>query len=157
MTKAHHAHSLRRRAFLLGAAAAAAIPAAASTFDAKSFDKNRTRIEMAAKPLGSDAALIALQPEIDAADQACEAVYSKRHAAEAVYFALRPSTARHDRLRAETGLDAAAEKAQDGADYVRRAIFNDKIIPIRATTLNGLIFKARYAADHFPAITTRTS
>ena len=49
----------------------------------------------------------------------------------------------------DTGL-RAAEKAQDAADDVRIAICNEKIVPMRATTLAGLIFKARYAAAHFP-------
>jgi hypothetical protein len=49
----------------------------------------------------------------------------------------------------DTGL-TAAEKAQNAADDVRIAICNEKIIPTRATALAGLIFKARYAASHFP-------
>jgi hypothetical protein len=48
----------------------------------------------------------------------------------------------------ETGLKAA-EEAQDEADAIRLAI-RDKIVSTRARTLNGLIFKARYAASHFP-------
>ena len=49
----------------------------------------------------------------------------------------------------DTGL-TASEEAQTAADAVRLAICNEKIIPMRAKTLEGLIFKARYAASHFP-------
>ena len=135
-----------------------------------------------------DAALLALQTELAAADQAWEALYSKRVVAEKACFAavpappkepnldsdairkallsgeaLSPKTvqslraydqankARHEAMeRAEhdSGL-TAAEDAVNAADSVRLAI-RDKIVSIRARTLNGLTFKARYAASHFP-------
>lgn len=65
-----------KRAFLRGAAAvaAAAIPTGAA---------------LASGP-NPDAALLALQPEIDVADQAWEARYRDRAACERVYFAIRP-------------------------------------------------------------------
>lgn len=126
-----------------------------------------------------DAALLALQPEIDAADQAWEARYRDRAACEKVYFAIRPDEPKTplldnatiltgktvlspedakaidtyaeamaawrkatEQAHDDTGL-TAAEKAQNAADDVRIAICNEKIIPTRATTLSGLIFKAR--------------
>jgi hypothetical protein len=161
-----------KRAFLRGAAAAgaASIPAAS------------------ALALPAEAALLALQPEIDAADQAWEVRARERSAAEAVYFARRPGAPEApgldgdmlmevlrgriglepgvaaavdayaeamkawreatERASAESGLPAA-EEAQDAADDVRLAI-RDKIAGARALSLDGLIFKARYAATHFP-------
>ena len=52
------------------------------------------------------------------------------------------------RARRELGL-LAAEEAQDEADGIRLSIRDEKLIPTRARTLEGLIFKARYAASHF--------
>ena len=52
------------------------------------------------------------------------------------------------RARRESGL-LAAEEAQDDADGIRLSIRDEKLIPTRARTLEGLIFKARYAASHF--------
>ena len=52
------------------------------------------------------------------------------------------------RARRESGL-LAAEEAQDDADGIRLSIRDEKLIPTRARTLEGLIFKARYAAGHF--------
>jgi hypothetical protein len=69
-----------------------------------------------------DAELLALGPEIEAADLA----YRQR--------------------ARET--DAAAMEAQQAADRVVLSI-REKIVSTRAHTLPGLIFKARYAATHF--------
>jgi hypothetical protein len=44
----------------------------------------------------------------------------------------------------------AAEAAMNAAVDIRLAILAEKLIPTRARTLNGLIFKAQYAASHFP-------
>ena len=52
------------------------------------------------------------------------------------------------RARRELGL-LGAEEAQAEADGVRLKIQDEKLIPTRARTLEGLIFKARYAASHF--------
>ena len=52
------------------------------------------------------------------------------------------------RARRELGL-LAAEEAQAEADGIRLSIRDEKLIPTRARTLEGLIFKARYAASHF--------
>ena len=52
------------------------------------------------------------------------------------------------RARRKSGL-LAAEEAQDEADGIRLSIRDEKLIPTRARTLEGLIFKARYAASHF--------
>ena len=52
------------------------------------------------------------------------------------------------RARRELGL-LAAEEAQAEADEIRLSIRDEKLIPTRARTLEGLIFKARYAASHF--------
>ena len=52
------------------------------------------------------------------------------------------------RARRESGL-LAAEEAQAEADEIRLSIRDEKLIPTRARTLEGLIFKARYAASHF--------
>jgi hypothetical protein len=135
-----------------------------------------------------DAALLALQAELDAADQAWEVLYSKRVAAEKACFAalppppkepnldsnairkaflsgeaLSPETVQSlraydrankargeamERAEHDSGL-TGAEDAVNAADYVRLAI-RDKIVSTRARTLNGLTFKARYAAAHFP-------
>ena len=48
----------------------------------------------------------------------------------------------------DSGLKAA-EEAVNPADAVRLAI-RDEIVSARARTLDGLTFKARYAASHFP-------
>lgn len=136
-----------------------------------------------------DAALLALGPEIEAADREWDSLASARNAVEEVYFSTRPNkpelpktceiTAREaEELLAQGGVDAliqigrkleeheaalkawdddlprarlesglvAAEKAQDDADDVRLMIRDEKLIPTRARTLEGLIFKARYAA-----------
>jgi hypothetical protein len=53
-----------------------------------------------------------------------------------------------DQAERNSGL-TAAEDAANAADAVRLAI-RAEIISTRARTLNGLIFKARYAASHFP-------
>ena len=50
--------------------------------------------------------------------------------------------------RRKSGL-LAAEEAQAEADEIRLSIRDEKLIPTRARTLEGLIFKARYAASHF--------
>ncbi len=50
--------------------------------------------------------------------------------------------------RRESGL-LAAEEAQAEVDEIRLSIRDEKLIPTRARTLEGLIFKARYAASHF--------
>ena len=49
----------------------------------------------------------------------------------------------------DSGL-AAAEAALNAAVDARLAILAEKLIPTRARTLQGLIFKAQYAASHFP-------
>jgi hypothetical protein len=163
-----------KRAFLQGAAAVAAatIPAAGAL----------------AGP-NPDAALLALQGELDAADEAWEALHQKQNAAEKVCWALRPDKPQEPRspnsvmdafwagdsrplieaskapdtdygealaawreAMEQAELDSgfkAAEEAVNAADHVRLAI-RDKIVATRARTLNGLTFKARYAADHFP-------
>jgi hypothetical protein len=54
-----------------------------------------------------------------------------------------------ERLRADCGLKAA-ERSQIEADDVVIAL-RDRIVSTPATTLAGLIFKARYAADHYPS------
>jgi hypothetical protein len=53
-----------------------------------------------------------------------------------------------EQTRVESGLKAA-EEAVNAADRVRLQI-RDEIVAIPARTLAGIIFKARYAADHFP-------
>lgn len=142
----------------------------------------------AAAPITSpdhpDAALLALQTEIDAAERAWKALFREKTAAEERYFAMRPSQPHPQEIasnkalmralggdeideaarkaledfratgqadehaRQASGLKAA-EEAEDEADKRILAIRNEKIIPTRATTLDGLIFKARYAASHF--------
>jgi hypothetical protein len=47
----------------------------------------------------------------------------------------------------DSGL-AAAEAATGAATVARLAILAEKLIPTRARTLQGLIFKAKYAAPH---------
>jgi hypothetical protein len=54
-----------------------------------------------------------------------------------------------ERLRADCGLKAA-ERSQIEADDVVIAL-RDRIVSTPATTLAGLIFKARYAADRYPS------
>ena len=54
-----------------------------------------------------------------------------------------------ERLRADCGLEAA-EQSQSEADDVVIAL-RDRIVSTPAITLPGLIFKARYAADHYPS------
>jgi hypothetical protein len=135
-----------------------------------------------------DAALLALQDELAAADEVWEALYKQRVVAESACFALAPpppaepvhdytairkalmdgqplapktiklmkaydqaNRARREAMEqaeVKSGLKAA-EDAVNAADRVRLAI-RDKIIRKRARTLSGMIFKARYAADHFP-------
>ena len=77
-----------------------------------------------------DADLIAPGPEIKAADLAFKRRLREAAAAE----------------RAD--VDAAFE-AEQAADSVVLSIRDEKIIPTRARTLPGLIFKARHAATHF--------
>jgi hypothetical protein len=120
-----------KRAFLRGAVAAAAASIPAGTL---ASDSN------------PDAALLALQPEIDAADMAWEAGSRERNAVEKVYFALKPD--KPEQAERESGL-TAAEEAQNAAADVRLSL-SDVVVTIRATTLAGLIFKARFAASHFP-------
>jgi hypothetical protein len=137
-----------------------------------------------------DAALLALAPEIEAADREFELRYQITNAAEDVFFSIKPEkpetpkslttiTAqaleetmaqgrwdvlgqwrqellKHDealenwsenlpRAEIDSGL-AAAEEAQNEADKVCLMIRDEKLIPTRARTIDGLIFKARYAA-----------
>jgi hypothetical protein len=164
-----------KRAFLRGAAAVAAgaLPAGAAL----------------ASGHNPDAALLALQGELNEADQAWEILHRKQTAAEDAYFAIKPrkpdepctpsavmdafwagdsrplievskSPNTYDeamvawrkateQAERESGLKAA-EDAVNAADAVRLAIRDEKIIPTRAKTLTGLIWKARYAAAHFP-------
>ncbi len=89
-----------------------------------------------AASLGADAALFALQPEIDAADQREAAALAAQTFSEETYYA-----ARRPGLANEC--DAAEERtgaAQDAVDAIGR-----QIAAIRATTLAGLVFKAQYA------------
>jgi hypothetical protein len=167
-----------KRAFLRGAAAvaAAAIPAAGALASAHN----------------PDAALLALQAELDDADTVREALYREWTAAEEACSVLkpdkpqepctpkaivdafqagdsRPLIAYHEASKSsDTDYEEAlkawreatekaerdsgfeeAEEAVSAAEDVRLAI-RDKIIAIRARTLAGLTFKARYAASHFP-------
>jgi hypothetical protein len=54
-----------------------------------------------------------------------------------------------ERLRADCGLEAV-EQSQFEADEAVIAL-RDMVVSIPATTLAGLIFKARYAAEHYPS------
>ena len=137
-----------------------------------------------------DAALIALEAELDAVDRLWEACYEKQRAAEEACFAAVPPEPEkpvanvlelwtaggtndpvpflahkkawdryRDKINArreameqaelDSGL-AAAEAALNAAVDARLAILAEKLIPTRARTLQGLIFKAQYAASHFP-------
>ena len=137
-----------------------------------------------------DAKLLALAPEIEAADRENELRERATSAAEKVFFSIRlkkperPTIAPHameeliargrwdeiakfgaevrnqeaalkawqedemPHARRELGL-LAAEEAQAEADRHRLSIQDEKLIPTRARTIEGLIFKARYAASHF--------
>jgi hypothetical protein len=104
-------------------------------------------IPAAAEPaLGDDhpdAALLALAPEIEAAEREFELRCQIINAAEDVLFSIDSGEPETSRFRAEL---AAAEEAQNEADKVSLRIRDEKLIPMRARTLEGLIFKARYAA-----------
>jgi hypothetical protein len=52
-----------------------------------------------------------------------------------------------ERIRAETGESAASERSTETLDAV--SALRDKIVAIRATTLAGLKFKAKYALEHY--------
>jgi hypothetical protein len=52
-----------------------------------------------------------------------------------------------DRLRVNSGLKAG-EESQYEAEVIVLAL-RDRIVEIRAATLAGLIFKAKYAAEHY--------
>jgi hypothetical protein len=137
-------------------------------------------------PTHPDAALLALGPEVDAADREYELRAQATSAAGQVYFsinqigpkpigltdqkaaelmaqgrwndlgeelrkyhvALKAWQENLDQAWLESGLPAA-EEAQSEADSIRLHIRDEKIVPTRARTLRGLIFKARYAATHF--------
>jgi hypothetical protein len=77
-----------------------------------------------------DAELLALGPEIEAADLAYKQRVCETDAAEHADY------------------DVTME-AQQAADGVVLSIRDEKIVSTRAHTLSGLIFKARYAATHF--------
>lgn len=55
---------------------------------------------------------------------------------------------RCERLKVDCGVEAA-ERSQEEADGAVIEL-RDRLIEIQATTLAGLIFKARYAAEHYP-------
>jgi hypothetical protein len=61
--------------------------------------------------------------------------------------AIKEHEQRRDRLRVDCGLEAAEQKQNDTQDAVMS--LRDRIAEIPATTLAGLIFKARYAASHY--------
>jgi hypothetical protein len=172
-----------RRAFLLGAAAAAAIPAAGA------MAAPAVVLDYSCSAAGADAGLLALQDELDEADRAWEALYRKVTAAEEACHALRPDepkmpAAFTDKIQKavknndasllagyeqyfdtydeakkawreaveQAGVDSglkAAEDAANAADDVRLAI-RDEIVFTPARLLAGLVFKAKYAAEHFP-------
>ena len=52
------------------------------------------------------------------------------------------------RIKIETGEAAAEERSMETSQAV--VAIRDQIVAIRATTLAGLVFKARYAAEHYP-------
>jgi hypothetical protein len=91
-----------------------------------------------------DAALFALQPAIEAADDAYDQTFEPLARAETAWFAIREKE--HERLQIETGVVAARERQRETSDVVYD--LRDRIVAIRATTLAGLKFKARYAAKH---------
>jgi hypothetical protein len=51
-----------------------------------------------------------------------------------------------ERLKIETGFGAAEKREDEACDVV--SALRDRIVAIRATTLDGLKFKARYAVEH---------
>jgi hypothetical protein len=53
-----------------------------------------------------------------------------------------------DRIKLDCGFEAAEQTLNDANEAV--SSLRERIVEIRATTLAGLIFKARYAADHYP-------
>jgi hypothetical protein len=103
-------------------------------------------------PTHPDAALLALQPAIDAADRELDVALEALGAAQNAYFeqARRegPDHEREvERLKTEYGVTAAYELEDAAHETVSQT--QADLIDTPAKTLAGLIFKARYAATHY--------
>jgi hypothetical protein len=109
-----------------------------------------------------DAELFALQPEIEAADREARLAIEAQEALSEAYEAARPPRPETDphgparrawlkevsRISDECGMTAAEERASEA--FHRVNVMSARLVSIQATTLAGLIFKAKFAAAHLP-------